>query len=49
MGSNCFQHSAVLLDHMRAYAQIEVFASDPAHFDPSLYDGIVYQVGSRWS
>ena len=32
---------------MRAYAEIDVFTSEPALFDPSAYDGIVYQIGNN--
>ena len=32
---------------MRPYAAIDVFSSEPAHFDPSAYAGIVYQIGNN--
>jgi glycosyltransferase involved in cell wall biosynthesis/SAM-dependent methyltransferase len=32
---------------MRAYAEVEVFSSSPERFDPSAYDGIVYQIGNN--
>ena len=32
---------------MRAYAEVDVFPSEPAQFDPSKYDGIVYQIGNN--
>jgi len=32
---------------MQPYAEVEVFSSEPAHFDPAAYDGIVYQIGNN--
>ena len=45
--SGIADYSAVLLDHLQRYAEVEPFGARPAHFDPSRYDAIVYQLGNN--
>jgi glycosyltransferase involved in cell wall biosynthesis/SAM-dependent methyltransferase len=45
--SGIADYSAVLLDHLKRFADIEAFASRPAAFDPSRFDAIVYQLGNN--
>lgn len=45
--SGIADYSAVLLDHLKTYADVEAFSSRPASFDPSRYDAIVYQLGNN--
>jgi glycosyltransferase involved in cell wall biosynthesis/SAM-dependent methyltransferase len=45
--SGIADYSAVLLDHLKNFAQVEAFSSRPASFDPSRYDAIVYQLGNN--
>jgi len=45
--SGIADYSAVLLDHLKRYAEVEAFSSRPASFDPSRYDAIVYQLGNN--
>jgi glycosyltransferase involved in cell wall biosynthesis len=45
--SGIADYSAVLLDHLKNFAEVEAFASRPAHFDPSQFDAIVYQLGNN--
>jgi glycosyltransferase involved in cell wall biosynthesis/SAM-dependent methyltransferase len=45
--SGIADYSAVLLDHLKHFAEVEAFSSRPASFDPSKYDAIVYQLGNN--
>jgi glycosyltransferase involved in cell wall biosynthesis/SAM-dependent methyltransferase len=45
--SGIADYSAVLLDHLKHYAEVEAFASRPARFDPSRFDAVVYQLGNN--
>jgi glycosyltransferase involved in cell wall biosynthesis/SAM-dependent methyltransferase len=45
--SGIADYSAVLLDHLKRFADIEAFASRPAAFDPARFDAIVYQLGNN--
>jgi glycosyltransferase involved in cell wall biosynthesis/SAM-dependent methyltransferase len=45
--SGIADYSAVLLDHLKHFADVEAFASRPAAFDPSRFDAIVYQLGNN--
>jgi len=45
--SGIADYSAVLLDHLKDFAQVEAFDSRPAKFDPSAFDAIVYQLGNN--
>ena len=45
--SGIADYSAVLLDHLKRYAEVEAFSSRPASFEPSRYDAIVYQLGNN--
>lgn len=45
--SGIADYSAVLLDHLRNFAEVEAFASRPERFDPSNYDAIIYQLGNN--
>lgn len=45
--SGIADYSAVLLEHLKRYAEVEAFSSRPASFDPSRYDAIVYQLGNN--
>ncbi len=45
--SGIADYSAVLLDHLKRYADVDAFSARPASFDPSRYDAIVYQLGNN--
>jgi glycosyltransferase involved in cell wall biosynthesis/predicted SAM-dependent methyltransferase len=45
--SGIADYSAVLLDHLKRFADVEAFAARPAEFDPSRFDAIVYQLGNN--
>ena len=45
--SGIADYSAVLLDHLKNFADVEAFASRPARFDASDFDAIVYQLGNN--
>jgi glycosyltransferase involved in cell wall biosynthesis/SAM-dependent methyltransferase len=45
--SGIADYSAALLDELRRLAEVEVFASKPAHFDPAAFDVILYQIGNN--
>jgi glycosyltransferase involved in cell wall biosynthesis/SAM-dependent methyltransferase len=45
--SGIADYSAVLLDHLQPFAEVEAFTAKPAHFDPSAFDAIVYQLGNN--
>ncbi|MGA3189381.1 MAG: methyltransferase domain-containing protein [Bryobacteraceae bacterium] len=45
--SGIADYSAVLLDHLKQYAEVEAFASRPDHFDAARFDAIVYQLGNN--
>jgi glycosyltransferase involved in cell wall biosynthesis/SAM-dependent methyltransferase len=45
--SGIADYSAVLLDHLKHFADVEAFASRPTAFDPSRFDAIVYQLGNN--
>jgi glycosyltransferase involved in cell wall biosynthesis/SAM-dependent methyltransferase len=45
--SGIADYSAVLLDHLKNFAQVETFEARPAQFDPSRFDAIVYQLGNN--
>lgn len=45
--SGIADYSAVLLDHLKRYADVDAFSARPALFDPSRYDAIVYQLGNN--
>jgi glycosyltransferase involved in cell wall biosynthesis/SAM-dependent methyltransferase len=45
--SGIADYSAVLLDHLKRFADVEAFASRPAEFDPSRFDAILYQLGNN--
>jgi glycosyltransferase involved in cell wall biosynthesis len=45
--SGIADYSAVLLDHLKDFADVEAFASRPAKFDPSAFDAILYQLGNN--
>jgi glycosyltransferase involved in cell wall biosynthesis/SAM-dependent methyltransferase len=45
--SGIADYSAVLLDHLKRFADVEAFAEKPALFDPSKFDSIVYQLGNN--
>jgi glycosyltransferase involved in cell wall biosynthesis/SAM-dependent methyltransferase len=45
--SGIADYSAVLVDHLRAYADVDVFDREPASFQPAGYDGILYHAGNN--
>jgi glycosyltransferase involved in cell wall biosynthesis/SAM-dependent methyltransferase len=45
--SGIADYSAALLDELRKLVDVEVFASQPAGFDPSKFDVALYQVGNN--
>lgn len=45
--SGIADYSAVLLDHLKHFVEVEAFSSRPAEFDASRYDAIVYQLGNN--
>jgi glycosyltransferase involved in cell wall biosynthesis/SAM-dependent methyltransferase len=45
--SGIADYSAVLLDHLKRFAEVEAFGEKPAVFDPSKYEAIVYQLGNN--
>jgi glycosyltransferase involved in cell wall biosynthesis/SAM-dependent methyltransferase len=45
--SGIADYSAVLLDHLKRFADVEAFGSRPERFDPSRFDAIVYQLGNN--
>ncbi len=45
--SGIADYSAVLLDHLKRFAEVEAFSSRPAQFDPARFDAIVYQLGNN--
>jgi glycosyltransferase involved in cell wall biosynthesis/SAM-dependent methyltransferase len=45
--SGIADYSAVLLDHLKRFADVEAFAAKPAQFEASQYDAIVYQLGNN--
>jgi glycosyltransferase involved in cell wall biosynthesis/SAM-dependent methyltransferase len=45
--SGIADYSAVLLDHLKRFAEVEAFAAKPLRFDAAEYDAIVYQLGNN--
>ncbi len=45
--SGIADYSAVLLDHLRPYAEVDTFTEKPKSFDASRYDMCVYQLGNN--
>ena len=45
--SGIADYSAVLVEHLREVAAVEVFTEKPARFNPSEYDALLYQVGNN--
>jgi len=45
--SGIADYSAALLDELRKMADVEVFASKPARFNPANFDAILYQIGNN--
>jgi len=45
--SGIADYSAVLLHHLRRFANVEAFGERPSQFDPTRYDAIVYQLGNN--
>jgi glycosyltransferase involved in cell wall biosynthesis/SAM-dependent methyltransferase len=45
--SGIADYSAALLEELRRLADVEVFASKPAVFDPAAFDVILYQIGNN--
>ena len=45
--SGIADYSATLLEELRKLADVEVFSSKPARFDPSGFDAILYQIGNN--
>ncbi len=45
--SGIADYSAALLEELRKLAEVEVFASKPARFDPAAFDVILYQIGNN--
>ncbi|MGA3203389.1 MAG: hypothetical protein ABSF12_12970, partial [Bryobacteraceae bacterium] len=45
--SGIADYSAVLLDHLQQFAEVEAFASRPARFDAARFDALVYQLGNN--
>jgi glycosyltransferase involved in cell wall biosynthesis/SAM-dependent methyltransferase len=45
--SGIADYSAALLQELRRLADVEVFTSKPAQFDPSAFDVILYQIGNN--
>ena len=45
--SGIADYSAVLLEHLKRFADVEPFPSRPVGFDPSNFDAIVYQLGNN--
>ena len=45
--SGIADYSAVLLEHLQQFAEVEAFASRPARFDAARFDAIVYQLGNN--
>ena len=45
--SGIADYSAALLDPLRRMAEVEVFTSKPASFDPAAYGAILYQLGNN--
>ena len=45
--SGIADYSAVLLEQMHEFADIDVISAKPARFDPAAYDAAVYQLGNN--
>ena len=45
--SGIADYSAVLLDHLKRFAEVDAFGERPASFEPSHYNAIVYQLGNN--
>jgi glycosyltransferase involved in cell wall biosynthesis/SAM-dependent methyltransferase len=45
--SGIADYSAALLEELRRLADVEVFSSKPARFDPSKFDAVLYQIGNN--
>ena len=45
--SGIADYSAALLEELRRLADVEVFSSKPARFDPAKFDAILYQIGNN--
>jgi glycosyltransferase involved in cell wall biosynthesis/SAM-dependent methyltransferase len=45
--SGIADYSATLLDELGKLAELEVFASQPPHFDPARFDVALYQIGNN--
>jgi glycosyltransferase involved in cell wall biosynthesis/SAM-dependent methyltransferase len=45
--SGIADYSAALLEELRKMANVEVFSSKPAAFDPTAFDVILYQIGNN--
>jgi glycosyltransferase involved in cell wall biosynthesis/SAM-dependent methyltransferase len=45
--SGIADYSAAVLEHLSAYAQVEVFTEAPRAFDPAKFDMCVYQLGNN--
>jgi len=45
--SGIADYSATLLEELRKLADVQVFSSKPASFDPADFDVVLYQVGNN--
>ena len=45
--SGIADYSAVLVDHLKAVADVEVFHAKPDAFNPTDYDALLYQIGNN--
>ncbi len=45
--SGIADYSAVLVDHLKAVADVEVFHAKPDSFNPTEYDALLYQIGNN--
>ena len=45
--SGIADYSAALLPQLEKHATLETFATRPEHFDPSMFDALVYQLGNN--
>ena len=45
--SGIADYSAVLLEHLQRFAEVEAFAAKPEKFDPACFDALVYQLGNN--
>jgi glycosyltransferase involved in cell wall biosynthesis/SAM-dependent methyltransferase len=45
--SGIADYSAVLLEHLQRFAEVEAFEAKPETFDPARFDALVYQLGNN--